>query len=84
MHRHRWVLVEQIGRVVTERCTVCQRTRTRVRGAVADSAAPRPHGTGGAVETAVWPSQSRADANLPMLCNTAQRPMAVHHRNEGP
>lgn len=38
MHlRHRWVEVEQIGRVVTERCTVCLRTRTRLRGPVRDS-----------------------------------------------
>jgi hypothetical protein len=32
MHLHKWVVVEAIGRVVTEQCTVCYRTRTRVRG----------------------------------------------------
>lgn len=37
MHLHQWVELERIGRVVTERCTVCQRTRTRVRGAVSAS-----------------------------------------------
>jgi hypothetical protein len=29
--RHRWRTVERIGRVVTQQCAVCQRTRTRVR-----------------------------------------------------
>lgn len=38
MHRHRWVVVERIGRVVTERCEVCSKTRTRVRGPVGASA----------------------------------------------
>jgi hypothetical protein len=32
MHRHSWVVVERIGAVVTEQCSVCYRTRTRVRG----------------------------------------------------
>jgi hypothetical protein len=32
MHLHRWVVIETIGNVVTEQCTVCYRTRTRVRG----------------------------------------------------
>lgn len=29
--RHRWIPVEQIGHVVTERCRTCGRTRTRIR-----------------------------------------------------
>lgn len=73
MHRHRWVLVEQIGRVVTERCTVCQRTRTRVRGAVVDSPDSEVLRLRLGVETAVRPSQRHGDANLSMLCSTAQR-----------
>jgi hypothetical protein len=31
MHLHRWVEVERIGLVVTERCGVCPKRRTRVR-----------------------------------------------------
>ncbi|MER5646729.1 hypothetical protein [Streptosporangium sp. NPDC002524] len=31
MHlRHKWEIVETIGRVVTQRCSVCGRTRVRV------------------------------------------------------
>lgn len=31
MHlRHRWEVVETIGKVVTTRCAVCGKTRTRV------------------------------------------------------
>lgn len=37
MHIHRWITVERIGRVVTQRCSRCGRIRTRVRGAVSDS-----------------------------------------------
>jgi hypothetical protein len=29
--KHRWVTVERIGRVVTQRCTTCGAARTRVR-----------------------------------------------------
>ncbi|MCP2349954.1 hypothetical protein HD595_006076 [Nonomuraea roseoviolacea subsp. carminata] len=29
--RHRWVTVEAIGRVITQRCQVCWKTRVRVR-----------------------------------------------------
>jgi hypothetical protein len=28
--RHRWVTFEAIGRVVTQRCAVCSKTRVRV------------------------------------------------------
>jgi hypothetical protein len=28
--RHRWVTIETIGRVVTQRCEVCLKTRVRV------------------------------------------------------
>lgn len=38
MHRHRWITVERIGRVVTQRCRRCGRTRTRVQGAVREYA----------------------------------------------
>jgi hypothetical protein len=38
MHVHRWVEIEWIGNIVTEQCTVCYRTRTRVRGP--ESASP--------------------------------------------
>lgn len=31
---HRWTVVERIGRIVTEQCAVCRRTRTRVRAAL--------------------------------------------------
>lgn len=32
MHlRHRWQTIEQIGRIATQRCRICQRTRTRVQ-----------------------------------------------------
>ncbi|WP_329083930.1 MULTISPECIES: hypothetical protein [unclassified Streptosporangium] len=31
MHlRHKWEIIETIGRVVTQRCSVCGRTRVRV------------------------------------------------------
>lgn len=31
MHlRHKWITVETIGKVVTQRCSVCGTTRTRV------------------------------------------------------
>ncbi|MGS2643888.1 hypothetical protein [Streptosporangium sp. LJ11] len=31
MHlRHRWEIIETIGRVVTQRCSICGRTRVRV------------------------------------------------------
>ncbi|MEU4405252.1 hypothetical protein AB0F88_12040 [Streptosporangium sp. NPDC023963] len=37
MHlRHKWEIIETIGRVVTQRCSICGRTRVRVV-----SAAPR-------------------------------------------
>jgi hypothetical protein len=29
--RHRWHTIEAIGRIVTQRCEVCFKTRTRVR-----------------------------------------------------
>lgn len=31
MHlRHRWILVEAVGRVITYRCAICGNTKTRV------------------------------------------------------
>ncbi|WP_157594438.1 hypothetical protein [Streptosporangium amethystogenes] len=31
MHlRHKWEIVETIGRVITQRCSICGRTRVRV------------------------------------------------------
>ncbi|MDP9841220.1 hypothetical protein J2853_000431 [Streptosporangium lutulentum] len=31
MHfRHRWEIIETIGRVITQRCAICGKTRVRV------------------------------------------------------
>ncbi len=29
--RHRWVTIEEIGRVMTQRCELCGKTRVRIR-----------------------------------------------------
>ncbi|GAA4189734.1 hypothetical protein GCM10022252_26930 [Streptosporangium oxazolinicum] len=35
MHlRHKWEIIETIGRVVTQRCSVCGKTRVRVIPAI--------------------------------------------------
>jgi len=38
--RHRWVVVERIGAVVTYECAICRKEKTRVRGSVRDSPPP--------------------------------------------
>ncbi|GII76460.1 hypothetical protein Sru01_14420 [Sphaerisporangium rufum] len=49
MHlRHRWETIETIGYVITQRCAVCGRTRTRVRDhppVARDDTAPAPPAT---------------------------------------
>jgi hypothetical protein len=76
MHRHCWLVVEYIGWVVTEACTRCPRTRTRVRGPQIDS--PDPH---------IREHQDRPE-NAP-AANTAPRnsitaAVAVQHRTANP
>ncbi|GAA3415271.1 hypothetical protein [Streptosporangium vulgare] len=45
MHlRHKWEIIETIGRVVTQRCSVCGRTRVRVVSAVRDAVRRAPEG----------------------------------------
>jgi hypothetical protein len=31
IHIHRWVVIERIGRVITQQCARCPKTRTRVQ-----------------------------------------------------
>jgi hypothetical protein len=76
MHlRHRWFEVERIGVIVTERCTVCPKTRTRVQAAVAVSAAPGN------------PGHPTTPANGSETATAAQRSIhgdAVPHRTRRP
>lgn len=79
MHIHRWVTVEQIGRVVTQRCRRCGKTRTRVRGAVREyartSTPRRPDALESGSEAATAPHRSNAGGSC-----APQKAKAVRHR----
>lgn len=74
MHlRHVWVAVETIGFVVTERCTVCSKTRTRVRPSKRLSAAHPYTDTRPGLEAAQNCSERHRDASGDFQCVQEQK-----------